>query len=207
MNQCTVAQIEYPSKLGLLADKLGVWLQKVGKDRIFFILSSLLLIVSLIAYLNRSSEPTYAKEKEIGALQAKFLEEPNEENLAAFAAVIGKNPILAKRYDAQIAKTLLRAQRGDLAAPYLKSILARVDLSHFPLYQEFANTTVLIAGGDLSSALEKSLALQEKCSDDPLLSSCNRIRIVGLQEKINPDLAKNHSDLTPLYEQALSKGS
>lgn len=207
MNQCSIKQIETPSKFDLLADKLGAWLQKSGKEGLILALSTILLVVAVATYLNRSSEPYYAKEKEIGALQVQFLENPNEETLKAFSACLNNNPQLAGRFDGEIAKTLLRAGRGDLAAPYLNSILSRVDLSRFPLYKEFAETTLLIARNELSLALEKSLALQEKCSDDPLLSSTNKIRILGLQEKIDPDLAKDSSDITLLYEQALSKRS
>ena len=87
---------------------------------------------------------------------------PRDQALLKLKAITDAYPELHSRYDALIAQLLITENQPKEAQPYSTRTFSRTQKNNLPFYTDFAEITLLVANGDHTQALEKSLALKEQ---------------------------------------------
>lgn len=89
--------------------------------------------------------------------------------------------------NAATAQQLIAANEGEKAALLAEGLLERACMQT-PEYAAFARGSLLIAKGELRSALEESIALKEKIDSNAILFGFNLVRIASLYRALESPL-------------------
>jgi hypothetical protein len=107
----------------------------------------------------------------------------DEQLFQTFIKALKKSPELRQKMSGDIAQALLVEGRIDEAEELAKSPLSELR-SIAPEYAEFSEISFLIARKHYQEALEKSVSLKEKLSEQSRLWSQNLVRIAILQQQL-----------------------
>lgn len=98
-------------------------------------------------------------------------------------------PELHAKYDGAIAQLLLLDGQLDRAKPFAEATLKRTESDELENYQDFSKTTLIIAAGDYTQALQKSKELNEELKQSqetfPVLYAFNLVRMAMLHQKLD----------------------
>lgn len=151
--------------------RLTDWLSENGKNILYGLAGILGLIV--ITYAFSSGQTSKAEQEYIQAANdfAYFTKSDTQDPALTQAALdrlkatMSKHPELHAVYDGAIAQTLLNRSQVEEAKPYAAATLKRVSSNDLPFYKDYAETSLLISQQDFKTALERTVALQQKMNE------------------------------------------
>lgn len=183
--------------LNLTDDDMGTplldWMMQYGRQLLFGIAGLIVLLLVVIAWSQgMRSESEYLE----AASAYNSLEKGNAQVLPKLSSLVNSQTDLQQQYDALIAQTLLSQSSPNEALPFAKRTLARTSADNLPLYNQFAETTLLIATADYLTALKQAELLKaamleqinqksERTFGDSLFAF-NLLRIALLKQQIDP---------------------
>ncbi len=156
------------------------------------LLACLILAYRMIATrtLNAESDFFQAQTAFTQFQQASLSSEENsaEADLQQLQAILQRRPELKPKYEGALAQTLLITGQTAQAQNFAEDIFKRTQPDHLQLYQNYSQTSLLIAEGRYADALQQAQQLQATLDQ--------------LNEKANPTLyVFNLIRLAMLYQQ------
>lgn len=145
------------------------WLCQHGKNAIYIL--GALIALSLLIY-RFSTAYTAHGEREYLAAASNFAAfekgspEKKEAALKELTTQLIAIPELQAAYGAPIGQTLLSRGQTDEAVPFITATLKRTQSDKLPYYGDFGASSLLIAQGKYSEALQNSAALQQHMLTD-----------------------------------------
>ena len=110
----------------------------------------------------------------------------HDETLRSLKEILGRRPELRAKYDTLLCQTLIKQGSEETAVEFGTAALDRTEELLNTLHQNYARTTLLIAGGELAEARKEATELQQKviAGEYPTLHAFNLLRIAFLNDQI-----------------------
>lgn len=134
------------------------------------------------------------------------------ESIEAVTLILKRHPELHPKYDAMLAMTYFAQAHPNKGLPYAKATLEHVR-KDLPLpYQNFADTSLLIAEKRYQEAYEEALTLHAQLKQGetlPTLQALNLLRLVSLENEVDAtstawdELIAHpaYASITPLFQE------
>lgn len=162
-----------------------------------------LVALFIIVYIFSSSQNSKAEHEYIQAANDfAFFSKADEtqdpalanEALTRLKNIMAKHPELHAAYDGSLAQIFLNRAQPEEAKPYAAATFVRVKSNDLPLYNDYAETALLISQQNFAQALTNAKALQQKMNEsiahEPTarsfgdeLFALNLLRIAILQQQ------------------------
>ncbi len=185
----------HPLSPSLMDHPAVLWIS----DNFRMLIQGLILAVAVlfVVYRVSSSNSTQAQTDYIKAANNFSIIANTKSTASALAQqealddlrdILSKHPDLNAKYDGWLAQALLNQNKVTEATPFGESAIKRTANNNLPLYNAFANTSLLISNGNYSQALTDSQALKEqllaenKENADSLLLAFTQLRISLLNQ-------------------------
>lgn len=97
---------------------------------------------------------------------------------------LAKHPEMAAKFGARIAHELLAKGQVEKAEPFVQNVFDRI-FKQTPEHTSFSEGSILIQKGEFRQALQQSMALKERLSQNSLLYGFNLVRIASLCRALN----------------------
>lgn len=188
-----------PLMESLAENPLIHWVSNNGRALAWILLGVLALAILAYRLLGGSSgitgEEYFQAEGQYQAFQTSVDPKTQKDALDKLAALLRKHPDLQSKYDGLIAQTLL--VRGDYqqALPFAERTLERTGKDRLNFYNDYANTTLLIADKKYAEALKAAESLKQQLAtaarEQPdrqdygdMLYAFNLLRLAILQQAL-----------------------
>lgn len=177
-----------------------------------WILAFFILLFLLLGFLYRQHRVNITKAEsnflEAQVLFAKIQKEPLDTDIEKLQLILMHNPNLRPLYEGPLAQLLLAIQKVEPAAQIEQQLFARIKGEPTQHYQQYTQTSFLIAKKEYSQALTESELLQQNLQEEsqlPLLSVFNLVRIALLHQSLGNKEAERDSwtklqKLTPFLQ-------
>lgn len=176
------------------------WIMKNSTN----ILAGTALLLALLFFLYRMSanekvkaeNDYYTATKEYIAFLGQGESTPltEEQAFVQLEEILNRRPELQSKYDAMIAQTFLVRENPEAAHPFAKRTFARTSQDHLPLYQRFAEITLLISEQNYPQALHETKELKEQLLQEEANQSSSLLQVYNLLRLALLEQALDHKE-------------
>ncbi len=141
------------------------WALEHGSKLIYGAIIALVLLIAILWFSYGSTARSESQFFETASVYTS-LQNGNKEALPKISALLMQTPELQAQYDGLIAQTLLNQRNVEEARPFANRTFERTSKDSLPMYQNYAETTLLISSGDHATALKRAQTLQSQMLEE-----------------------------------------